>query len=566
MTPNPLKNIFPGLSHIPSIHKSAYVPEHSVELMRVLSGGEPFICEDYLYFTEDEWLMGIGYPLAGTYCQKSFQCSLNKAIKVTKPHEIWVACPQLPSDFKRYLVEKDVFYTLDPEGKFPSRLMNLAGRAAESLRIDVSRDFTEAHHNLWNEFLASRTMTSRVLKLYTSTQKALQVLPEVMFLNAWDKNSNLASCLLLDFAPEKFSSYILGAHSRLNYVPYATDLLFREMINLSRKYNKEFIHLGLGVNPGITRFKRKWGAKKYQEYELARLDNIFKPVRAVMPNTDIMQNKTRYLLSLPEQRNFKMLWKVTKNQKTSWIGGSAHFSYYSFKYSLGKLFNNAETIIFEGPLGKVSMAYVDQMGKNPGPGANSLIKLMDEQEINNLKKVVQGPDNFWLRLLNSSPAGLPDVRYYLSRTRPWMAFYGLWSGFLKRIGWEQSVDMEAWNLAKDRDKCVMTMENIEDQVKTLESIPVERIIHFFKDCKEWKKMAQQNKKAYLKGDLESMFGTSTEFPTRTRLVINRRDELFLRQMLPHMNRGRCVVLVGTAHMFNLRHMLRDAGFKVEKVR
>lgn len=211
------------------------------------------------------------------------------------------------------------------------------------------------------------------------------------------------------------------------------------------------------------------------------------------------------------------------------------------------------------------MAYVDQMGKNPGPEATLLINLMNEQEINNLRKVVQGPDNFWLRLLNSPPAEFPDVPYYLSRTRPWLAFYGLWSGFLKRMGWEQSVDMEAWNLAKDMNKCVMTMENIEDQVKTLESIPVERIINFFKDCKKWKKMSEQNKKAYLKGDLENMFGTSTEFPTRTNLVINRRDELFLKQMLPHMNRGGCVVLVGTAHMFNLRHMLRNADFKVEKV-
>lgn len=312
MTQNPLKNILPGLSHIPSILKSAYVPEHSVELMRVLSGGEPFICEDYLYFTEDEWLMGIGYPLTGTYCQKSFQYSLNKAVKVTKPHEIWVACPQLPSDFKHSLMEKDVFYILDPDGKFPSRLLNLTDRAAESLRIEVSRSFTEAHQNLWDEFIPGRSMTSRVLKLYAGTQKTLKALPEVMFLNAWDKNSNLVSCLLLDFAPEKFSSYILGAHSRLNYVPYATDFLFREMINLSRKYNKDFIHLGLGVNPGITRFKTKWGAKKYCGYELARLDNLFKPARTIMPNADILQNKTRYLLSLPEQRNFKMLWKVIK--------------------------------------------------------------------------------------------------------------------------------------------------------------------------------------------------------------------------------------------------------------
>ena len=72
--------------------------------------------------------------------------------------------------------------------------------------------------------------------------------------------------------------------------------------------------------------------------------------------------------------------------------------------------------------------------------------------------------------------------------------------------------------------------------------------------------------SYLKGDLESMLGTSAEFPSRTDAVINRRDALFLKQMLPRLEAGRCAVFVGSIHIFNLRTMLAQAGFTVRKPR
>ncbi len=110
------------------------------------------------------------------------------------------------------------------------------------------------------------------------------------------------------------------------------------------------------------------------------------------------------------------------------------------------------------------------------------------------------------------------------------------------------------------------METIDEQVATLESVPVERIIRFFRQCGLWKGFIHRNMRAYLKGDLEAMMGTSAEFPSRTDLVIDRRDALFLERMLPRISTGRCAVFVGSAHMFNLQKMLADAGFTVRKLR
>jgi uncharacterized protein YbaP (TraB family) len=191
---------------------------------------------------------------------------------------------------------------------------------------------------------------------------------------------------------------------------------------------------------------------------------------------------------------------------------------------------------------------------------------MGEGDIRGLERVVCGPRGLWARLLGVQRPNPPDVPFLLSETRPWMAFFSLWTSFLERHGWRHSVDLEAWRLARDMGKAVRAMETIAEQIETLESIPTPRIVNFFRRCSRWQGYTRRYLRAYLKGDLDRMLGTSTEFPTRTELVISRRDATFLERMRPFLEKGRAAVFVGTAHMVNLRHMLAGAGFSVRKCR
>jgi hypothetical protein len=86
-------------------------------------------------------------------------------------------------------------------------------------------------------------------------------------LNARDKAGRLCAFTVVELGAKDFSTYVLGSHSKKHYVPHASDLLFLEMINLTREHGKNTIHLGLGVNKGIRRFKEKWGGKPFLRYE-----------------------------------------------------------------------------------------------------------------------------------------------------------------------------------------------------------------------------------------------------------------------------------------------------------
>jgi lipid II:glycine glycyltransferase (peptidoglycan interpeptide bridge formation enzyme) len=90
-------------------------------------------------------------------------------------------------------------------------------------------------------------------------------------LSARDKDGNLSAFYVIELAAEKFATYVVGCFSRKHYVAHASDLLFFEMIKLAGENHKKYIHLGLGVNEGIRRFKKKWGGSPFLRYEFCEL-------------------------------------------------------------------------------------------------------------------------------------------------------------------------------------------------------------------------------------------------------------------------------------------------------
>ncbi len=554
------------------IMNRAYVPEHSLWFMRAMSSGEPFLLRDYLFFTGQDWLMAIGYPLSGEYRKNEFEQALQESMQRVKPVHVWAVSPELPPSWAKWRIDADKYYVLSTQSRVHPRLLNLAKRAEESLRVEEGRVFTSSHQDLWDEFVQARDLPPQVYSMYERTQPVLAGVQDLILLNAWDQNDNLAACLLLDTGPERFVSYLIGAHSRKHHTPYATDLLFREMLALAQRKGKEFIHLGQGVNPGIKHFKVKWGGKPEWSYDLAvwtqqKSTRVWGGWAQVSQEPSLLlEDKWKIFRELPEQHKLSMIWELEKNGRRSWIIGAAHFCRYSFRIHLYRLYRDVDMVLCEGPLDRGSMDFIADVGKNPTQDSPRLAPHLSHSEIQVLENVVCGTPGFMDKILGRQRSRNVDVYYYLAYTRHWLAFFTLWSEFLKRQGWEQSVDLEAWNAAHNLGKYVLGMETIPEQLRTMESIPVQRVIHFLRNCQSWEQLIKKNEKSYLKGDLDGLMQSISEFPSRTESVIDHRDERFLHRMLPYLEQGRCAVFVGTAHMHNLRYMLKEAGFNVRLAR
>ena len=252
----------------------AYVPEHIVELMTSVSGGEPFLIDDYFCCCKDDWVIFIGYPLQHEFVLDKFEVVLETVKKKFGAGRISLIAPELPRRLGERCREKDsdTYYTLNTWhpviGSAVKRNLRKAGRL---LTVERAVHMGDAHHQLMQEFIERASPPLRVKELFFKMPQYLASARDAFVLNAWDSKQTLAAFYLVDLAARNFASYIIGCYSKHNYVIGASDLLLDELVKMSSEYGKDYIHLGLGVNSGIRRFKEKWGAKPTLSYKMCEL-------------------------------------------------------------------------------------------------------------------------------------------------------------------------------------------------------------------------------------------------------------------------------------------------------
>ena len=256
------------------ILEHAHVPEHCVSLITCVSGGEPFLVDDFFVCLKDSWIILIGYPLHNRFTIKKIEAVVSKIRKKFRPDFISLIAPELPSSFASTCRDSqtDVYYTLEARKPIMrSALKRNLKKARRQLRVESSPHMQEAHRELMQEFIERAQLPERVKRLLSKMPEFVAGFDKAFVLNAWDSQGNLCAFYVVDIEARQFSNYIIGCHSKKNYILGASDLLLFELINLSRKYDKHYIHLGLGVSAGVRRFKEKWGAVPTRRYEMCEL-------------------------------------------------------------------------------------------------------------------------------------------------------------------------------------------------------------------------------------------------------------------------------------------------------
>ena len=168
--------------------------------------------------------------------------------------------------------ESDQYYILDLQNVvLKSALRRTLAGAQGRLIVERSSIILEQHKALMEEFVENVNPPSRVKSLLFKTPDYFDNDGNAMILNAWDQKENLTAFYIVDLGPKDFSTYVIGCHSKKNYVPGASDLLLFETVRLSEERGKKYVHLGLGVNEGIRRFKMKWGSQPTLKYEMCEL-------------------------------------------------------------------------------------------------------------------------------------------------------------------------------------------------------------------------------------------------------------------------------------------------------
>ncbi len=248
----------------------AYVPEHVLNLMVFISKGEPFLKEDHLVFVKDNWLILVGYPLEGNFSQERCEKILKQAVETFRPEYLWFIGPEIPLSLQGSCKERqtDQYYKLDLDQTKPKpSLQRVAEKTSKELIVERVHSISKEHEGLISELLKREKLSPRLQELYRAMPDYVAHSSTACVLNARGRNGKLCAFFVVELGAKNFSTYVLGSHSKKHYVSHASDLLFLEMIKLTRENGKETINLGLGVNEGIRRFKEKWGGIPFLKYE-----------------------------------------------------------------------------------------------------------------------------------------------------------------------------------------------------------------------------------------------------------------------------------------------------------
>jgi hypothetical protein len=252
------------------ILKKAYVPEHIVSLMALISKGDPFLVEDHFGLVKDNWLILVGYPFDQRFSLERSEKIIKQVLERYRPEILWFIGPEIPASLSNTCQERetDQYYRLDlGKVKVKASLKRASEKASQELTIERGHSISKEHEALISELAKREKLPPRIRELYRAMPDYIGHSSTAYVLNARDKRGKLCAFYVVDLAAEGFATYVLGTHSKKNYVPHASDLLFLEMIELTREHGKDIVHLGLGVNEGIRRFKEKWGGVPFLNYE-----------------------------------------------------------------------------------------------------------------------------------------------------------------------------------------------------------------------------------------------------------------------------------------------------------
>ena len=250
------------------IEEHAYIPEHMIHYVTAVSEAEPFLFGAYLAYFKKDLLIFIGYPFKEAFEEKKMEKALNEARRRFKPREISLAAPKIPFSIRGPLQSpSDYYYRLDLSTlSISQKLRNMLKRADRDLVVERTKTFNEEHKEMVNEFLDTHLVDEATRFIYKRILEYLSSAPSVWVFNARKKDGILSAFDIAEFGAKHYAIYMFNFTSRSQYIPGASDLLLSEVIKSAKEENKKFVNLGLGINPGVTFFKKKWGGVPLYPY------------------------------------------------------------------------------------------------------------------------------------------------------------------------------------------------------------------------------------------------------------------------------------------------------------
>jgi hypothetical protein len=176
----------------------------------------------------------------------------------------------------------------------------MISRAGRELSVEEGKAISPDHLDLIAAFTRTHQLDPQTESLYRSIPHYLASVPTALALTARGLGGGIVAFDIAEFGTRDYAFYMFNFRSREQHVPGASDLLLYEIMEKARTQGKKFLNMGLGINDGVSFFKRKWGAQPFLSYRY-RLYALHRPTlfRAILEKVwnhgSLSGNKQRIL-------------------------------------------------------------------------------------------------------------------------------------------------------------------------------------------------------------------------------------------------------------------------------
>lgn len=249
------------------IEEHAYIPEHLTGYGSLMSGGEPFLVEDFLAYYGRGRLVFIGYPLSANIDESRLTDAFAAAVKRLNPNQTALIAPFIPS-LEGTRGKPDLYYRLDlAHFQIRSKVNNMLHRAGRELKVELGRSVEAEHERLIGDFVEAANLEENSRIIFKNIPKYISSVSTGIIFSARDVSGNLIGFDIADFGSKHYAFYMFNLRSRTHSIPGVSDLLLHALIQEARAQGKIAVNMGLGINEGIAFFKKKWGARPFLNHE-----------------------------------------------------------------------------------------------------------------------------------------------------------------------------------------------------------------------------------------------------------------------------------------------------------
>jgi len=268
-----------GIGHFAS---QAVVPEQVPAYVEAVSDSKAVACGACIAYEKEDGLVLIGYPLHDPWDAKAVDNAVDQACRLpvlARGGRLTVLCAARPGAAPQHAdCAEDNWWGVSlppppPPSRARQKLRHMLRRAEQAVCIEQSQgNFDAAHQRLVDAQIRSRPLAAGTRYIYSRLPHYLAASPHAILFSAYSRETGkLVACAIGEYASLHTAFYQFAF--RLTNGPFgAADLLLSALLREAEARGHTRCNLGLGINSGISFFKRKWQAEillPCQEYSWA---------------------------------------------------------------------------------------------------------------------------------------------------------------------------------------------------------------------------------------------------------------------------------------------------------